>query len=178
MQSYQIQAFYYQLKPISRDDFFHLMDSILVQLEKQQAKSLLLSCKNGITRIKPEQLEYCEVIHRTLLTPLLYYVFDYTSTVYTNLLSNGEPVFVEFMPFVCCAAYLSFLLYNSTVEHSRNELRETQKTLSIQLKQAVREIDSLRESQTLASQYRHDMRHHLQYVSTCIKNGQEELAFR
>lgn len=108
--------------------------------------------------------------------PLLYYVFDYTSTVYTNLLSNGGPVFVEFMPFVCCAAYLSFLLYNSTVEHSRNELRETQKTLSIQLKQAVREIDSLRESQTLASQYRHDMRHHLQYVSTCIKNGQEEQA--
>lgn len=71
VQSYRIQAFYYQLKPISRDEFFHLMDSILVQLEKQQAKSLLLSCKNGITRIKPEQLEYCEVIHRTLLIHLI-----------------------------------------------------------------------------------------------------------
>ena len=51
VQSYRIQAFYYQLKPISRDDFFHLMDSILVQLEKQ--------------------LEYCEVIHRTLLIHLI-----------------------------------------------------------------------------------------------------------
>ena len=28
----------------------------------------------------------------------------------------------------------------------------------------------------LASQYRHDMRHHLQYVSACIKNGQEDQA--
>lgn len=108
--------------------------------------------------------------------PLLYYVFDYVSSVYTNLLTNGGPVVVEFMPFVCCAAYLIFLLYNSTVEHAQNELRETQKTLSIQLKQAVREIDSLQESQTLASQYRHDMRHHLQYVSSCITNGQEEQA--
>lgn len=51
-----------------------------------------------------------------------------------------------------------------------------QKSLDIQLNQAVREINALRESQTLASQYRHDMRHHLQYVSACIKNGQEEQA--
>lgn len=48
--------------------------------------------------------------------------------------------------------------------------------MGIQLNQAVREINALRESQTLASQYRHDMRHHLQYVSSCIKNGQEEQA--
>lgn len=71
VQSYQIQAFYYQLKPISQNDFFRLMDSIFAQIDRQQAKSFLLSCKNGITRIRPEQLEYCEVIHRTLFIHLI-----------------------------------------------------------------------------------------------------------
>ena len=83
---------------------------------------------------------------------------------------------VEFMPFVCCAAYLVFLLYNSVKERTQNQLKQAQKSLGIQLNQAVREIDALRESQMLASQYRHDMRHHLQYVSACIENGQEDQA--
>lgn len=108
--------------------------------------------------------------------PALYYVFDYVTTVYTDLLSSGNPVVVEFMPFVCCAAYLVFLLYNSVKERTQNQLKQAQKSLGIQLNQAVREIDALRESQMLASQYRHDMRHHLQYVSACIQNGQEDQA--
>ena len=108
--------------------------------------------------------------------PVVYYIFDYVTSVYTDLLASGNPVVVEFMPFVCCAAYLVFLLYNSVKERTQNQLKQAQKSLGIQLNQTVREIDALRESQMLASQYRHDMRHHLQYVSACIENGQEEQA--
>ena len=108
--------------------------------------------------------------------PVVYYIFDYITSVYTDLLASGDPVVVEFMPFVCCAAYLVFLLYNSVKERTQNQLKQAQKSLGIQLNQAVREIDALRESQMLASQYRHDMRHHLQYVSACIENGQEDQA--
>lgn len=108
--------------------------------------------------------------------PVVYYVFDYITSVYTDLLASGDPVVVEFMPFVCCAAYLVFLLYNSVKERTQNQLTQAQKSLGIQLNQAVREINALRESQALARQYRHDIRHHLQYVSACIENGQEEQA--
>lgn len=110
------------------------------------------------------------------MIPAIYYAFDYVTSVYTDLLSGGYPVVVEFMPFVCCAAYLVFLLYNSAEERKHNQLLQVQKSLDIQLSQSVREINALRESQALASQYRHDMRHHLQYVLSCIKNGQEEQA--
>lgn len=108
--------------------------------------------------------------------PALYYGFDYLTRVYTDLLSSGEPVVVEFMPFVCCVAYLAFLLYNFSKEQTQSQLQEVQKSLGIQLTQAVREITALQESQALTRQYRHDMRHHLQYLSACIENGQEELA--
>lgn len=108
--------------------------------------------------------------------PAVYYGFDYLTLVYTDLLSSGDPVAVEFMPFVCCVAYLAFLLYHSDKERTHIRLQQVQKSLDLQLTQAVREINALRESQMLACQYRHDLRHHLQYLSACIENGQEEQA--
>ena len=108
--------------------------------------------------------------------PALYYAFDYLTRVYTDLLSSGEPVVVEFMPFVCCAAYLIFLLFNFTEERKRARLRDIQKNLEIQLAQSVQEINALRQSQEMAARHRHDLRHHLQYLSNCIRNGQEERA--
>lgn len=108
--------------------------------------------------------------------PAVYYVFDYITVVYTDLLISGSYVAVEFMPFVCCGAYLAFLLLYSAEERKQGQLRQVQKSLNLQLTQSVREIHALRESQAMASQYRHDLRHHLQYVSACIENGQLQQA--
>lgn len=110
------------------------------------------------------------------LLPALYYGFDYLTVVYTDLLTSGAPVAVEFMPFVCCLAYLIFLLSSSVSEEKRRQLQQVQKSLDLQLKQSVREIEALRESQTLTQKYRHDLRHHLQYLSVCLENGQAQQA--
>ena len=108
--------------------------------------------------------------------PVLYYVFDYLTRVYTDLLSSGAPVVVEFMPFICCGAYLVFLLYNFTKGQEENRMREIQKSLDMQVAQSMREITALRESQNLASRYRHDLRHHLQYLYACLENHQIQKA--
>ena len=110
--------------------------------------------------------------------PALYYVFDYATRVYSDILLRGDPVAVEFMPFMCCVAYLIFLLHYSAVERAKLQAQQVQNSMRLQLTQAVREIDALRSSQALASRYRHDLRHHLQYVSACIENGQETQAQR
>lgn len=70
VQSYMVNAYFYQLKPICADSFFRLMDSVLSECEKEKTSSLILRCKSGITRIEPRRLEYCEVIHRTLFIHL------------------------------------------------------------------------------------------------------------
>lgn len=105
------------------------------------------------------------------VVPALYYGFDYLTQVYTNLLSSGAPVVVEFMPFVCCAAYLVFLIYHSEKEQKQIQLKQIQKSLDLQLNQAVREISTLRENQEVVRRYRHDLRHHLLYLDACIENG-------
>lgn len=106
------------------------------------------------------------------LVPVVYYGFDYVTRIYTDLLSSGYPVVMEFMPMVCCAAYIAFLLYNSAEERKRSHLRQVQDNLRLQISQAAQEISQLRESQAMTAQYRHDLRHHLQYLLSCIENGQ------
>lgn len=110
------------------------------------------------------------------LIPALYYAFDYLTRIYTDLLFSGSPVVVEFMPTVCCGAYLVFLLHNSAEERKRALSRQTQNNLKLQVAQAAQEIRALRESQTQAARHRHDLRHHLQYLLSCIENGQDQRA--
>ena len=66
VQSYTVNAFFYQLKPVHAESFFQVMDAALDECEKEQTCSLILRCKSGIIRIELKTLEYCEVIHRTL----------------------------------------------------------------------------------------------------------------
>lgn len=108
--------------------------------------------------------------------PALSYGFDYLTRIYTDWLNEGSPVAVEFMPFVCCLAYLFFVLRTSEEVQARMALEQTQNSLNLQVDQAVREIEALRMSQKTASTYRHDLRHHLQYLSACIENGRSEQA--
>lgn len=70
VQSYTVGAYFYQLKPIWKESFFRLMDSAIAACEKEQSDSLILRCKSGIARVELRSLEYCEVIHRTLLIHL------------------------------------------------------------------------------------------------------------
>ena len=110
------------------------------------------------------------------LIPALYYCFDYLASIYTNLLSEGTLVVVEFMPFVCSVAYLLFVVYSSTEGRIRLQLEQTQDAMNLQISQAVRVIEALRESHQKTRTYNHDLRHHLQYVSSCIENERYEQA--
>lgn len=66
VQSYPVDAYFYQIKPIQREDFFRLMDSVIGDCKKTRQQSLILQCRNGISRIDLNRLEYCEVIGHTL----------------------------------------------------------------------------------------------------------------
>ena len=57
VQSYSVDAYFYQLKPIWAESFYRLMDSVLATCEKEQADSLILRCKSGISRIEVKEGE-------------------------------------------------------------------------------------------------------------------------
>lgn len=76
------------------------------------------------------------------LIPAVGYLFDYLTRIYTDLLAQGTPAAVEFMPFVCCVAYLAFVLRSSAENETRLRLEQTQENLHLQVTQATREIAS------------------------------------
>lgn len=53
--------------------------------------------------------------------PLLYYLFDYATTIYTNLLYSGVRAAVQFTPSVICTFYLVFVLlyYNESQKQTK-----------------------------------------------------------
>lgn len=104
------------------------------------------------------------------LVPALYYGFDYLTRIYTQLLLEGALVAVEFMPFVCSVTYLVLVVRASAEGRMRSRLEQMQEILNMQVAQAVREIGALRESQQKTRTYRHDLRHHMQYLLACIEN--------
>ena len=65
--SYGVGAYYYLLKPLRWEDFSRVMDSAVEQCERERDNGLLLCSKSGLVRLDPQRLEFCEVIHRTLL---------------------------------------------------------------------------------------------------------------
>lgn len=67
VESYMVDAFFYYVKPIEAEVFRRLMDSAVSECGREKQDSLILRCKNGITRIELKELVYCEVIGRTLV---------------------------------------------------------------------------------------------------------------
>ncbi len=70
VQSYLVNATFYQLKPVREESFFPVMDRAVDSCRVAKAEKLVLKCKTGITAIDPEKLEYCEVIGHSLLLHL------------------------------------------------------------------------------------------------------------
>ncbi len=103
--------------------------------------------------------------------PLLYYVFDYTTTVYTNLLYSGAREVVQFTPSVICTFYLIFVLqyYN---ESQKQEIAQRERDIyASQLQQAQIELSTMRQMQKGTAIYRHDMRHHLSLIGGFAADG-------
>ena len=110
------------------------------------------------------------------VVPLAGYLFDYVTRIYTSLLADGNQAAVEFMFFVSSVMYIVFIFRFSAEESARSQFEQTRNNLKLQVGQAVREIEALRTSQEQTRAYRHDLRHHLQYISACIENGRGEQA--
>ena len=110
------------------------------------------------------------------LMPLVYYVFDYMTGVYTNLLYSGREVVAEFLGFVLCITYILFLsMYFKQYEEKR-ETEQRNQLMEMKRAQSEKEIEAIKRSEYAVSILRHDMRHFLNNISSYIGNGEIEKA--
>lgn len=94
------------------------------------------------------------------LLPLLYYIFDYATAVYTDILYSGNPYVAQLMPSVVSIGYIIFtLIYQSRLEE-QEAARQEHFLLSLQLRQSQAEYAALCQVQEQARRFHHDLRHH------------------
>ncbi len=104
--------------------------------------------------------------------PLIYYVFDYTTTIYTGFLYSGAKIVVEFFPSVLSMFYIIFIIIYSNEMQKRNKLELDNAMLDAQSERAMNEISALQQVQMQTAIYRHDMRHHLSLLFGFIEGGE------
>lgn len=113
-----------------------------------------------------------------LILPLVYYVFDYATNVYTTLFHSGSVVTVEFLAFALCAFYLMFLaVYLREYEEKETAERERW-MLETRDSAAIKELEAWRQSGRELSILRHDMRHFLRGLATLIEEGHTDEALK
>lgn len=110
--------------------------------------------------------------------PFVYYIFDYASTKFSSLLYSGSKAVVEFMGFAFCIAYLVFLLVYFREFEQKQEIRQYNDLMEMQLLSIQKEIEHVKNSEHTLSILRHDMRHHLSILLTLLQNNNTDKAIK
>ncbi len=100
--------------------------------------------------------------------PFIYYLFDYVTTVYTDVMYIGSKALYEFLPTLMAIFYVIFLAVYHMQVQEKTKAEISSSILNEELKQSVYEIETLRKSAFQTSVYRHDMRHHLNIIDKYI----------
>ena len=108
--------------------------------------------------------------------PFIYYIFDYASTKFSNLLYSGNKVVVEFMGFAFSIGYLIFLLVYFKESEKKSEIRQYSDRMELQLISLQKEIEQVRNSEQTLAILRHDMRHHLNLILSMLNQNHPEKA--
>ncbi|NCB28586.1 MAG: GHKL domain-containing protein [Clostridia bacterium] len=102
--------------------------------------------------------------------PLFYYLFDYVTTVYTDMLYQGAKWAVQFIPSTISVFYFVFVILYYAETQKQAALQRERDMLDAQFRLAQTEFASLRQIQHNAAAYRHDMRHHFALLQGLASN--------
>jgi len=133
--------------------YFIAMIFVYYMLKKYVAESVL--------QLMSRSLRSCLLFGAV---PLLYYLFDYATTVYTELLYTGAREAVQFTPSVICTFYLIFVLLYYNESQKQAMAQREREMFAAQFQNAQVELNALRQMQQNTIIYRHDMRHHLSLI--------------
>ena len=101
--------------------------------------------------------------------PMVYYVFDYSISVYTQTMPAENLVAIEFMPFFLCIVFFLFCtLYYKEVEQKAMAVQK-ENIIKMALEQQKKEVEAMKRSEKETRILRHDMRHYLNIISLSLK---------
>ena len=110
------------------------------------------------------------------IIPIFYYIFDYVSTVYTQLLYVGNRITVEFTPFLLCICYFVFCTVYFKQYEEKQHIETNNKHMYMKQTPVEKEMTLMEENEKKIVLIRHDMRHFLNNILNDLENNQNEHA--
>ncbi|MDD3340189.1 MAG: ATP-binding protein [Lachnospiraceae bacterium] len=104
--------------------------------------------------------------------PLCYYLFDYSTTIYTGWLYSGNKTAVQFIPSVLACFYFIFIIVYYRELTLQEEASYQAEVMRIQLKHAASALEHIQALQNQTVTYRHDMRHHFNCLQALADTGE------
>lgn len=89
--SYSVNAYYYALKPLWKEQLFVLLDRVIAESQIHLGNSLLIKSKTGLTRIYTSRLEFAEVVGRTIF----YHLSDDAIIEATGTITQLENMLID-----------------------------------------------------------------------------------
>lgn len=108
--------------------------------------------------------------------PFVYYVFDYSTVIYSNALYAGIPALTEFFPTALIVFYVAFLTAYHLQIQKRSQAELQKSVLEVELKQSGVELESMRRVENQTAIYRHNLRHHLAAIDGFLSLGKTQQA--
>lgn len=104
------------------------------------------------------------------LLPCAFFIYVYFFKI--TVLSANQNIItpITIIPSLSCIVYLISLILLSNFFEKSNQEHFDNEYMSIQLKQTEINIKKLKESNSKAKEYRHDLRHHLQFTLSLLSN--------
>lgn len=126
-------------------------------------------------------LEYADtkLISWLSILPILYYIYNYYTTKYQyfTIITIINKNFWErgLVLAMVLFSYCLIIVFFKTIQE-KSAFNAVQEMISQQLHDATQQIEQLRLAEKKAALYRHDMRHHFNYLNTCISQNKLEEA--
>ncbi len=149
--------------------FFHKDPAIAVLTQIIASAALLVLVYQFLRHFVSRILDYkgTQILLLTVM-PALYYGITYATTVYTDLFYRSNILIVGLLGVGLNFCFYSFLAaYFKEVTESFAS-RTEQTILQMQIDATAMQIEDYKNAQAQMIIYRHDLRHHLQYLSSCI----------
>jgi len=116
LDSYQARAFYYLVKPMEAKQLFQVLDQAVAEREKQKSSCITVKTKEGLRRVRMDEVLYAELSNRTVRYHLAGGGEVDSVTVRVPFQEAVAPLLSDPRFFLCGASFVANLFYVTAVE--------------------------------------------------------------
>lgn len=108
--------------------------------------------------------------------PIIYYVFDYSMSIYSDFWLTSNRTAVEFLPFILCIAFMVFCIVYYKEYEMKIDAERKEHIIRIAVEQQAKESEAIKRSEQEIHFLRHNMRLFLNNLMLCMENEGIEAA--